>query len=100
MPQLLGQILGALIATFLVSRLTLWLLRKWDGGLARIALAHGTALAFCWVAYAFGSADGGPLNWSGGAIYTLPQIFWLVVDMLRGRGKAQEAPGDLNSDHI
>lgn len=83
MERLIGQLFGAFIITFLLSRLILWLSKNWHGGFGRLVAAHGLSLLICWVAYAFGSADGGPLNWSGGVLYAVPQIIWLIVDVLR-----------------
>ncbi len=84
--RLIGQIAGAFIITFLLSRLALWILKRWDGGIGKLAVAHGSTLALLWTGYAFGSADGGPPNWSGGVIYAFPVFIWFVVDMMRGVG--------------
>jgi hypothetical protein len=73
----------AFLATFVLSRLALWLLRKWDGGWLRLA-AHAASFALCWAFFTFGSSDG-KVYWSGGVIYLFPQALWVLVDYLRGK---------------
>jgi len=79
-----GFFVGALIPTFLLSRLVLWLMRSWDGGVTRLALAH----VFSWLIGAFigglGIADGGAFaGIQAAGMYALPQAVWFVVDMFR-----------------
>lgn len=83
---LIGSLFGALIATFLLSRLFLWLTRRW-GGAARLILVHIASAGLACVLAAFGNADGGVLDWSAGAIYLPAQLVWLVVDLFAARGR-------------
>lgn len=84
----IGQLVGAFIITFLLSRLALYLLRRWDGGTNKLAAAHGGTLAVSWVLSAFGHADGGPPDWSAGIVYAVPVVVWFVVDLVRRKGGA------------
>jgi hypothetical protein len=74
----------AFLATFLVSRLTLWLLGKWDGGMAKLLAAHALSLAICWAVFAFGTLDG-KVYLEGGILFVLPQAVWFLVDYFRGK---------------
>mgnify|MGYP003678495563 CR=1 FL=1 len=80
-PYFLGQIVGAVIITFLLSRLILLMMRSWDGGYWRLVLVH----LFTWVTSALiagiGMADGGPFMGAYAAmIYGPAVLFWLFVD--------------------
>jgi formylglycine-generating enzyme required for sulfatase activity len=91
-PYLLGQLIGALVPTFLVSRLLLWLLRGWNAGLGRLAFAHILSLLICALIAGMGRADGGafaPLE--AGLAYLLPQGVWFVVDVIRARARGWAA---------
>jgi hypothetical protein len=84
---LLLTMLGALIPTFLLSRLYRWLLSK--RGRHPLALPHifsyGSAVLF----YALGAADGGPPRFLEGAVvYALPQFVWYLYDGARKRSAA------------
>lgn len=85
----IGSFLGALGITFLISRLFLWLLKKWNGGVIRLFVAHGTTLALAWTLSAFGHADGGPLRWDAGVIYAFAQTVWLVLDVIKMKRSPQ-----------
>ena len=76
--------LVAFLATFLLCRLTLWLLRKWDGGMTRLLAAHALSLAVCWAVFAFGTLDG-KVYLEGGVLFVLPQAIWFLVDFFRGK---------------
>lgn len=86
-PTVIGQLIGGLAITLLISRLILLVLKKWDGGIKKFAIAHALSVAICITAYAFGSADGGPPNWSAGSFYLLPQLVWFLFDVVRDRRK-------------
>jgi hypothetical protein len=85
----LGRLLGRLIITFLLSRVGLLFLRRWDGGATKLAVVHGGTLAFCWALYDLMSGRG----WSGGSIYLIPVIIWFVVDLVRSKGDDPEEEG-------
>jgi hypothetical protein len=76
------ELLGALVPTFLISRLFLWPHRKWREGVLRVFVANIASLAVCFVLAGFGYADGGPFAWQRAlAGYLLPQIVWLIFDL-------------------
>jgi hypothetical protein len=54
-----GQFVGALFATGLLSRLFLWLFSGWDGGKRRIVLAHVMSLLTCGFLGGLGFANTG-----------------------------------------
>ncbi|WP_191060020.1 hypothetical protein [Geminicoccus harenae] len=84
-PDLLA-FLGALIPTFLLSRVFLWLMRKWDGGLSRLLIAHGLSLAISAFLAAMAMADGGAMAGLQALIaYAQPQGVWLVFDLVMAR---------------
>lgn len=81
---LLGFLAGGLLATLLVSRLIFLAMRSWDGGYPKAILGN----LFSWITASLiagiGMADGGPFAGSKAAIlYGIPQLVWLVVDLLR-----------------
>ena len=84
-----GFFVVAFVATFILSRVFFWLLRRWNGGWLRLLAAHGASLAICWAFFAFGSSDG-EIYLSGGAVFLLPQGVWLLVDHLRGKSGREE----------
>jgi hypothetical protein len=80
---MLGMI-GALVPTFLLSRLGLLLTRRWTGSWFRILLVHTLSLAVSVLIGAYGFSDGGEMAWATAFfIYAVPQFVWLVVDMAR-----------------
>jgi len=86
-PTVIDQLIGGLLITFLISRLILLILKKWNGGVTKLAVAHTISFAICLTAYAFGSADGGAPQWTAGGFYLLPQLFWFAIDIVRHRRK-------------
>ena len=89
---ILFMMIGGLIPTFLVSRLLLWIMRSWDGGIARLAVVH----TFSWFVMAFvggmGMADGGAFAGIEAAmLYFAPQAVWLLVDILRHKRKLRQS---------
>lgn len=95
MPYAIGELAGALVPTFLVSRLLLWLTKNWHGGALRLLLVHIVTAAIACTISAFGHADGGPLNWASSDVYLLAQAVWLAVDFYRERGKRQSNTANL-----
>jgi hypothetical protein len=101
---LLGQMTGALIATLLVSRLLLFVTRSWQGGLTRLFTVH----VFSWLVIAFiaglGGADGGAFaGLDAATIYLLPQLVWLLVDIVYHRIKSRRAvavSGPRTQNHV
>ena len=74
--------IGALVPTFLISRLFLWLSKRWSGS-GRLALVHAaSALVSCTLS-AFGHADNDTLNWSHSATYIIAQMVLFFIDMNR-----------------
>ena len=86
----------ALIAGFLVSRVLLWLLRRWDGGISKLALVHVATVVLLTVVYGLASANGGPIPWAFALLFLPPQFLLLIVDVIRGVGDVD--PEDYPSD--
>ena len=83
------MILGALVPTFLLSRLFLWLSKRWDN-MGRLILVHAISAGIACVLSAFGHADGGALDWSHSAIYFIAQLLWFGVDLFRRRRQVSQ----------
>jgi hypothetical protein len=80
----LGVFVGALIPTFLISRLALWLLRTWDGGTSRLIAVHAASLLLISFIAGIGMADYGAFAGVRAiTTYSLPQAVWLIVDLVR-----------------
>ncbi len=90
MAYLLGSIAGALVITYLLSALSVWLFRKMGDTPARLFAAFGLAFAVMFVLSGFGSADGGPFNpWKNLPYYSSGFALWFAVQWfgMKGRGK-------------
>ena len=85
MFYLLGAVTGAVIETYLASRLMLWLMRGWNGGYARLLIGNFAALSLTWILAGFGFSHGHGWNPNAGMMYLLPQMIWLVIDSMRLR---------------
>jgi len=79
----------AFVATLVLSRAALWLMRRWDGGMLRLWAAHLVSFALCYAWFAFGAFDG-QVYLLGGVAYLLPQGAWLAVDFYGGKGEREE----------
>lgn len=90
--------LGALIPTFIISRVALAITKKWtSGGLLRVFVCHVFTLMVSTLLAGFGMSDGGP--WAPSALnalaaYLPPTLVWYAHDVGRVRGeRAAEAKG-------
>lgn len=84
---LLALYAGALLGTYLISRL-FWLLgRLWGAeGFLQAILLNGLSGAAITVIAAYGFADGGPPKFAEAALIYIPcQLFVLLTDILRTR---------------
>ena len=76
------------MATFLFSRLFLWLTKKIGDNAKRIFIAHGLCYGLAIIAGSYGFANGGPPNpLIPVSLYTLPQLIWLAVDLFALKGR-------------
>ena len=82
--------IAALVPTFLISRLLLWLTKAWRGGYARYAVVNLLSGLIAVVLAAAGFANGGPLRWDAGLIYLAAQAVWLAVDLFAHRGRSAQ----------
>ena len=87
----IGAFVGALVATFLVSRLLLWLAKPLGDTFWRIALAHGLTLAFAVLVGGYGLASGSdePQFAKAALTYGPGVLLWLVVDLVGRRGRTR-----------
>jgi hypothetical protein len=75
---------GALVPTFLISRVILWLAKSWDGGIPRLLVVHVLSWLMCSYIAAMGMADGGAFAGVEAAfLYGVPQAVWLLFDLVR-----------------
>jgi hypothetical protein len=75
------RVVGALIATFLLSRFSLWLLKSWaDGGVAKMFTAHAIALMAAALLGGITLTDNGQFAGVAAlAMYSVPQAMWLIM---------------------
>lgn len=74
-------VIGGLVPTALVSRVALWLMRSWNGGVTRLVVAHLFSLAVVTLIAGMGMADGGAFAAARAfGIYAAPQAAWLLLD--------------------
>jgi hypothetical protein len=89
----MAQLLGALIPTFLISRLFLWLSKKRPEAVPRLLVVHLASFAVCFVLAGLGYANDGQFAWQmalGG--YLIPQMIWLIFDLAMLAKKRKTAP--------
>jgi hypothetical protein len=82
----LAELLGALIPAFLISRLFIWLTKRWSG-IVRLAFVHLASAALACVLSALGHAHNGQLDWTYSHVYIGAQFVWFVAEIFRGRRK-------------
>lgn len=84
--NLITFLAGALVPTLLFSRLALWVLKRWKAGAAKLIVANAASYAIMSTIAAFGMANGGPPKFGAALVlYAMPQIVWLVLDIVRYR---------------
>lgn len=86
----MGEIIGAFVPTFLISRLLWWLLKRWDDTTPTLIIAHLLSAVLLCILSAFGHANGGSLDWSSSWLYIAVQGVWLVFDFVRIRRKVRQ----------
>ncbi|WP_292020796.1 MULTISPECIES: hypothetical protein [unclassified Brevundimonas] len=79
--------IAALVPTFLISRLLLWLTKAWRAGYARYVVVNLASGLIAMVLAAAGFANGGPPRWDAGVVYLAAQAVWLAVDLFAHRGR-------------
>ncbi len=84
----IGFLIGALLPTFLLSRLFLYILKKWDGGWQKIVFANAMSLLVATLIGGMGMADGGAFaTVKAFSSYILPQCVWLTYDFYKLKKK-------------
>ena len=78
-------LIGALVPTYLLSRLLLLGTRRISLSIGGLFLVHFVSGLVCVVAAAFGNSDGEKLGWSSSHIYVGAQLVWLLADWYRRR---------------
>lgn len=92
MAYLLGSIVGALVATYLVTALFMWLMRNMGDTSTRLFTAFGVAFVAMFILSGFGSADGGPFNpWKNLPFYGLGFLVWFIVQWTGLKGREAKA---------
>lgn len=88
MAYLLGSIAGALVATYLLSALFVWLFRNMGNTPSRLFAAFGAAFAVMFVLSGLGNADGGPFNpWKTLPFYSFGFAVWFAVQWFSMKGR-------------
>jgi hypothetical protein len=78
----LAGLIGALIPTFLLSRLALWLLNRWQGGSPRLVVANLASWVVLAVVGGFLMGYGQRITFEAAQVYALPQLIWLALDLM------------------
>ena len=87
----IGFLLGALIPTFVLSRIILLLTKTWNGGVRRISTVHLMSLICAGILGGMGMADSGSFAAPKAiAMYSIPQTVWFVFDFLRHKYKIKK----------
>jgi len=87
----LGQLFGAFVIIYLLSKQALVFFSKWYDGIQLLAAAHGGTLALAWfVVAAIGASDKGVPDWGMGAIFLLPSLIWFLVALSREHKESAE----------
>lgn len=76
-----GFFVGALIATYLVSRLLMWLTKSWDGGKRKVLTVHAISLMMCGLLGALGGVAEGPFGAVYLVGYAVAQVIWMLMDL-------------------
>lgn len=77
------RLIGALLATFILSRLTLFGARSVATGAVRVVLAHAISFGLLAVFVGLLKAYWVPFLWDAGLIYLVPQLVWMGYDLIR-----------------
>lgn len=86
----LGFFVGALIATYLVSRLLSWFMKSWDGGTRKVVVVHAMSLVVCGLIGGMSFAEDGAFAGAYAiSVYAVPQLIWMLNDLPRQRKRAQ-----------
>ena len=83
-PEFIGFFIGSFLSVGAVSRIFLFILRSWNGGTAKVLVAHAFCYAVLVLIAGAGMADGGafaPLQ-AAGKLF-LPQAIWFAIDVVR-----------------
>jgi uncharacterized membrane protein YkvI len=86
MAFLAAALIGGLIPTFLLSRLALWLLKRWQGGYPRAVIANISSWIACTVVGGVLMAHNETSALELAQVYALPQL--VCQHAVRTAGKA------------
>lgn len=86
----LGQLFGAFVIIYLLSKQALVFFSKWYDGVQLLAAAHGGTLALAWFVAAIGASDKGAPDWGIGAIFLLPSLIWFLVALSKEQKESAE----------
>lgn len=98
----IGFFIGALLPTFLLSRLFLYILKNWAEEKKKIYLIHGLSLLSCAFIGGMGMADGGAFVPMKALVSYIPaQLTWLAFDFFRlSRKTSSSEKSEFNKDAI
>ena len=88
----LGFLFGVAAVTMLLSRVALLTMRYWDGGAAKLTIAHAISLAVCCALYLLQN----PGAWLDWIFYGMFQALWWFIDRRVGWGYPDPARRDLH----
>ncbi len=79
-------LIGAIIATALLTAFFHWISRAWPLSYGKVVAVNVNSLIIAIFVAAAGMADGGPPNFGASLYYVLAQLIVLIVDLVRTRG--------------
>lgn len=82
---ILGLYTGALVATLVLSRLMLLLLRHWKGGTRRLLVAHGMVCVVLLLTTLLRLKEGPQVLVWALIVYGPAEAVWLLMDLWRNR---------------
>ncbi len=85
-------IISALLNSFLLSRILLWLTKRWHGGYARVLAVHLSLIAAC-LGMLIAKPESYWTSTQAVLLYASAQIFWLIVDLFAHRGRLETQRG-------
>jgi hypothetical protein len=85
MTDFLADLVLSILATFAVSRLLLWMTRRWSQSFVRLIAVHCAALILCVAAGIWGFAGSDTLRpvIAFAILFAPGELAWLLVDLFR-----------------
>lgn len=83
----ISYFVGAFVSQFALAALFHLILKRWSGGISKLAMIHTLAGVIGIVVSSWGHADGGALNFWDWPYRTIASAILFGLDILRAKGK-------------